>query len=83
MNGIGWQVEFQSWETIVYRTKKKRDRSQFQIKCSWCGVLIRANTAKDSEQMCLICYARMLNEYFQKVRNRRDEDSSGAHSVPD
>lgn len=42
--------------------------SDFNVTCSWCGALIRANAAADAEQMCLICHARMLNDYFQRVR---------------
>ena len=66
----------------VSQKKERNQTDQFEIKCSWCGRAIRVDTVKDSEQMCLICYARMLNEYFQKVRNRRRGDDSGAHQVP-
>jgi hypothetical protein len=41
---------------------------RFEIICSWCGALIRAGAEEDEEQMCLICHARMLNDYFQKLR---------------
>lgn len=40
----------------------------FNVTCSWCGALIRANADTDAEQMCLICHARMLNDYFHRVR---------------
>ena len=39
-----------------------------KVICSWCGAVIRANAEADAEQMCLICHARMLNDYFQKIR---------------
>ena len=66
----------------MYPFNKKRDqRDSFQVKCTWCGTTIRVDTVKESEQMCLICYARMLNEYFQKVRNRKRNNTSGAHPL--
>ncbi|HEY0547817.1 MAG TPA: hypothetical protein VGC91_20730 [Pyrinomonadaceae bacterium] len=37
--------------------------SNFKVVCSWCGVIIRRNSAKDSRGMCLKCYARMLGEH--------------------
>ena len=40
----------------------------FNVTCSWCGALIRSNADASAEQMCLICHARMLNDYFQRVR---------------
>lgn len=40
----------------------------FNVTCSWCGAVIRANSDANAEQMCLICHARMLNNYFQRVR---------------
>ncbi|HEV8367327.1 MAG TPA: hypothetical protein VGQ39_05180 [Pyrinomonadaceae bacterium] len=46
--------------------------SEFEVVCSWCGALIRSSSQADSEQMCLICHARMLNEYFQNLRKRSD-----------
>ena len=42
----------------------------YQITCSWCGALIRSTTVDMPEQMCLICHARMLNDYFQRVKKR-------------
>jgi len=40
--------------------------------CSSCGALIRSSATADSEQICLICHARMLNDYFQELRRRGD-----------
>jgi len=42
----------------------------FAVFCSSCGALIRSSATADAEQMCLICHARMLNDYFQKIRRR-------------
>lgn len=49
----------------------------YDVKCSSCGALIKS-TIKSThielpEQMCLICHARMLNEYFQQL-NKKDAD---------
>jgi hypothetical protein len=50
-------------------TENPEERHQgFDVVCSSCGTMIRSGAAKDSERMCLICYARMLNNYFQEVR---------------
>ena len=38
------------------------------VACSACGALIRATADANAEQMCLICHARMLNDYFQRLR---------------
>lgn len=35
---------------------------QFKVVCTWCGVIIRRDSAKDSHGMCLKCYSRMLSE---------------------
>jgi len=43
------------------------------VVCSWCGAIIRSNAEENEEQMCLICHARMLNDYFQKVKRVSDE----------
>ncbi|HZI48821.1 MAG TPA: hypothetical protein VFD75_13565 [Pyrinomonadaceae bacterium] len=42
----------------------------YDINCSWCGALIRSTTMELPEQMCLICHARMLNDYFQRVKKK-------------
>jgi hypothetical protein len=46
---------------------EKNKQGQFEVVCSWCGVVIRSNARATSEQMCLICHARILNDYFQKL----------------
>jgi len=30
--------------------------------------VIRSSNTETAEQMCLICHARMLNDYFQRLR---------------
>jgi hypothetical protein len=41
---------------------------EFDVVCSWCGALIRSDATGESERMCLICHARMLNDYFQRLK---------------
>jgi len=48
-------------------------RPKHNVVCSWCGAIIRSNAEENEEQMCLICHARMLNDYFQKVKRVSDE----------
>ncbi|HYE65830.1 MAG TPA: hypothetical protein VD966_09605 [Pyrinomonadaceae bacterium] len=43
--------------------KAAQDELKFLVVCTWCGVIIRRTSAKDSRGMCLKCYARMLNEH--------------------
>jgi len=43
---------------------------KYDILCSWCGALIRSSNIELPEQMCLICHARMLNDYFQRVKKK-------------
>jgi hypothetical protein len=62
------------------QSKPKRQgvaSSQFEIVCSWCGALIRSASQRDVEQTCLICHARLLNEYFHNLRKRSDEKREG------
>jgi hypothetical protein len=42
--------------------KVETEEARFKMVCTWCGVLIRRTSAKDSHGMCLKCYARMLSE---------------------
>jgi hypothetical protein len=44
-----------------------------EVVCSWCGEVIRSNAAATVEQMCLICHARMLNDYFRRIQRVSDE----------
>ena len=43
--------------------KEKSEGSEFKVVCTWCGVVIRRAETKDSQGMCLKCYARMLGEH--------------------
>ncbi|HLM24343.1 MAG TPA: hypothetical protein VK274_04760 [Pyrinomonadaceae bacterium] len=45
----------------------------YNVICSWCGAWIRSTHMELPEQMCLICHARMLNDYFQRVRKNSGE----------
>lgn len=54
-----------------YRLDKARPNRN--VVCSWCGAIIRSNAEETEEQMCLICHARMLNDYFQKIKKVSDE----------
>jgi hypothetical protein len=51
----------------------KSARPDYHVVCSWCGAVIRSSADETEEQMCLICHARMLNDYFQKIRKVSDE----------
>src|SRR6185295_14273124 len=44
--------------------------SAYNVICSWCGALIRSTSIELPEQMCLICHARMLNDYFQRINKK-------------
>jgi hypothetical protein len=59
----------------INRVKNGLDniRPNQNVVCSWCGAVIRSNAEETEEQMCLICHARMLNDYFQKVKRVSDE----------
>jgi len=48
-------------------------RPNQDVVCSWCRAVIRSNAEETQEQMCLICHARMLNDYFQRLRKVSDE----------
>jgi hypothetical protein len=50
-----------------------KQREDYDVVCSWCGAVIRSNAVTKEEQMCLICHARMLNDYFQRLRKVSDE----------
>jgi hypothetical protein len=52
--------------------------SELEVVCSWCGALIRSSSQADVEQMCLICHARMLNDYFQELRRQTAHKQSRA-----
>ncbi|HEY3580133.1 MAG TPA: hypothetical protein VGK82_06295 [Pyrinomonadaceae bacterium] len=39
--------------------------------------MIRSTNIETPEQMCLICHARMLNDYFQRLRQVSNEKRRG------
>jgi len=41
----------------------------YKVECTWCGTIIRRNSAKDSRGMCLKCYARMLSDHARSYEN--------------
>jgi hypothetical protein len=41
----------------------RNEELKFKVECTWCGNIIRRNDSKDSQGMCLRCYARMLGEH--------------------
>src|SRR6185369_175397 len=45
-------------------------KPKYEIICSWCGAMIRSTNLELPEQMCLICHARMLNDYFQRINKK-------------
>jgi hypothetical protein len=51
------------------RTERTHE-SNFKVVCTWCGIIIRRNSAKDSRGMCLKCYARMLSEHGRSHEHR-------------
>jgi hypothetical protein len=69
------------------KVREKKDKhmdgtqpSGFAVICSWCNVVMRSNARDDAEQMCLICHARMLNEYFQTLE--KEATRNGGHLAP-
>jgi hypothetical protein len=44
------------------RREDEQGELHFKVFCSWCGVIIRRTSTKDSHGMCLKCYSRMLGE---------------------
>ena len=64
--------------SIDLQNEKRSQRAKaavYEIRCSWCGALIRSSTEELPEQMCLICHARMLNDYFQKVKRTKRQQA--------
>ena len=46
----------------------ENSKPAYEVVCSWCGAVIRSSNKETPERMCLICHARMLNDYFQRQR---------------
>jgi len=50
-----------------------QDEITFKVRCVWCNLVIRPDTRKDVEAMCLDCYRRMLNEYICPAQEQPDQ----------
>ncbi len=59
------------------KSKTSRENVNFKVMCVWCGGIIRHSNVKESRGMCLICYARMLDQHF---RARQGLGTPGAAS---
>lgn len=59
------------------QAKLKNQKRTFDIVCAWCGAVIRTSNIETPEQMCLICHARMLNDYFRRLRQLSNEKRRG------
>ena len=51
----------------------ENSKRAYAVVCSWCGAVIRSSNSETPERMCLICHARMLNDYFQRLRQNSHE----------
>jgi hypothetical protein len=43
--------------------------------CTSCGQMISSRAAGHAARICLICYARLLHDYFQKGRIEKSLDN--------
>jgi hypothetical protein len=66
-----------SQNTDPQANKPGNSKPAYDIVCSWCGALIRSSNIDTPEQMCLICHARMLNDYFRRLRQLGSEKRRG------
>ena len=51
---------------------EKHESKKLEVLCSWCGAVISSD-AVGEERMCVICHARLLNEYFHNIKKGSDE----------
>ena len=51
-----------------------------QAVCSRCGAIIKIETLKKADRVCLFCHARLLNEYLQLNRQRESGSSHDGRS---
>ena len=49
----------------------EKNEGKFEVRCSWCGIRIRRDSAEDSQGVCLKCFYRILNERFRAQRRVR------------
>ena len=55
--------------------------AECEVMCSHCGTLMRFNSATADAQLCVICHARLLNQYFYDVRKRSDGKRNTPHAA--
>jgi uncharacterized paraquat-inducible protein A len=46
------------------------DDGGWMVVCSWCGDVIRRNSAKPTHGMCQRCFARMMREHSRSLQRR-------------
>ena len=71
--------------------KNKRDKKDIranpsvepecEVVCSHCGTLMRFASVTADSQLCVICHARLLNQYFYNVRKRSDGKRNTPHAA--
>jgi hypothetical protein len=64
-----------------FKARKENTEATIDVICSWCGAIIRSNASRAREGMCLICHARLLNDYFQRVKKRTTSRAPGGQST--
>jgi len=64
-------------QNIDPQAKLKHPKPAYDVICAWCGAVIRSSNVETPEQMCLICHARMLNDYFQRLRHVENDKRRG------
>jgi len=75
---VVWSVRKATLSRAINPQKEsKAVKPTYEILCAWCGALIRFSNIELPEQMCLICHARMLNDYFQKLSKDKPPRVSG------
>ena len=61
----------------VSKNRQNKDNSMgkpdFEVVCSSCGAVVGSMHSNAGEPLCLICHARLLNEYLHDLRKRSDE----------
>jgi len=55
--------------------KTSKDLRQTSAACVSCGLKISSRASGHASRICLICYARLLNDHFQKGRSEKAQVS--------
>jgi len=67
------------------KTKAEKQKSEtVDVPCSWCGAAIGSDARVGEERMCVICHARMLNDYLYNIKKEsagKNGTSPGAPKV--